>query len=716
MLAADAVSAIATSGSSSIDSSVVSLPTQSQKTPKTIVFVDANLDDVGRLTEAVTDDAELVLLDASKPIVDQMTNVIRGHQNIARIHVVTHGKAGELVLGDQSLNESTLAQHRDEVQSWSKSLSRDADILLYGCSTGQGQAGLALLQQLASLTGADVAASDNQTGSTGDANGFDRDWDLEVAVGAIEAPLFANRDSLERYQHSLDINITAVGETGEESFDLLIDGQRVQSFDAESSLRTFTYETSEAISVEQVRVAFTNDLYQPENNFDRNLTIDKIEIDGEVFESEDQATFSTGSWRPIEGVVPGFGRGDTLHTDGYFQYGGSVDDDTLLFGGDIWNLGDSSSDPSSAVYVDQANDDLIISGGSETVVWRSANLAAGQSYRLELTAGLFSDGDAPPAAVGVDFFDADRNEVSEIFLGVDVASDATQSIEFVVPDGTNEATVWAWVGESTNQSVTELTIDELTIDQVDSSDVTPPLVRLATQTDTIKEGEAPSFVIVYSDDAGLPESGEFPVRLVDRSQLIVTNPNGEIVPTVTFTGGETDVPGEVFELYGVDPSATSYPEGMYSVQIGSGFVADRSGNFAPAQDLGSFDVQLQVGPDNPEDVTPPTGQLNTTEVSLSDTNQEFTIEFNDSESPLRFYRDVGARVIVTGPSGDQVAAQGIAGGNSGESRLFELLRLIPDETGLQIGMYDVIVEEGYVIDDGDNVNPRLTLGTFNLIA
>ena len=50
------------------------------------------------------------------------------------------------------------------------------------------------------------------------------------------------------------------------------------------------------------------------------MTIDKIDIDGQVFETEDPSVFSTGTWLPEDGVQDGFGRGETLATVGYFQY------------------------------------------------------------------------------------------------------------------------------------------------------------------------------------------------------------------------------------------------------------------------------------------------------------------------------------------------------------------------------------------------------------
>ena len=61
----------------------------------------------------------------------------------------------------------------------------DADLLLYGCNVALGERGSAFVERLDSLTGAEIAASTNLTGSA--ARGGD--WNLEVTTGKIKASL-----------------------------------------------------------------------------------------------------------------------------------------------------------------------------------------------------------------------------------------------------------------------------------------------------------------------------------------------------------------------------------------------------------------------------------------------------------------------------------------------------------------------------------------------
>ncbi len=121
------------------------------------------------------------------------------------------------------------------------------------------------------------------------------------------------------------ITVNARGETGQESFALQIDGNTVETFqNVGTTFRSFNYTANETISTDRIRVVFLNDLYDPANGVDRNLIVDDIVVDGVQIETESSDVFSTGTWTNSDGIVSGFGRGDTLHTNGYFQYGNGV--------------------------------------------------------------------------------------------------------------------------------------------------------------------------------------------------------------------------------------------------------------------------------------------------------------------------------------------------------------------------------------------------------
>ncbi|MEB3293161.1 MAG: DUF4347 domain-containing protein, partial [Synechococcales bacterium] len=146
-----------------------------------LIFVDTRVTNYQSLLAGVRS-SEIVLLDAHTDGIQQMTAVLSDRKNLTSIHILSHGNAGELQLGNRLVNQSTLTQEHAAIQNWGQALTAEGDIVLYGCQVALGHAGLSFVQTWADLTGADVAASHNLTGAGGD-------WQLEVTTGAIEASL-----------------------------------------------------------------------------------------------------------------------------------------------------------------------------------------------------------------------------------------------------------------------------------------------------------------------------------------------------------------------------------------------------------------------------------------------------------------------------------------------------------------------------------------------
>ncbi len=119
------------------------------------------------------------------------------------------------------------------------------------------------------------------------------------------------------------IQIRVSGDEGTEQFNLLIHDDVVATFSATTNWRTVSYTHNETVFADDVRVEFFNSQWDPGQGIDSNLNIDFINIDGQAFQTEAASVYSTGAWQSDE-IVPGFGRGQTLHADGYFQYAGTT--------------------------------------------------------------------------------------------------------------------------------------------------------------------------------------------------------------------------------------------------------------------------------------------------------------------------------------------------------------------------------------------------------
>ena len=127
-------------------------------------------------------------------------------------------------------------------------------------------------------------------------------------------------ESLEPRAMLSSVSVFAAGDLGGEEFALQIDGQTVEQFTVSQEFSTFEFQADQPVTADQISIEFLNDQFDPENGIDSNLIVDAIEIDGVRFETEAPTVFSTGTFTDADGIVPGFGRGDTLHTNGIFQY------------------------------------------------------------------------------------------------------------------------------------------------------------------------------------------------------------------------------------------------------------------------------------------------------------------------------------------------------------------------------------------------------------
>jgi hypothetical protein len=175
--------------------------TMTSPTASTIVFVDSTVDDYQSLVSSAAPGTEVVVLDATQDGVSQITSALAGRSGVESVQILSHGSSGQLQLGSTQLGLETLNQYSAQIQSWSSSLTETADILLYGCNVAAGDIGNQFVQQFATLTDADVAASTDLTGN----KALGGDWDLETAVGQIETSLKLDRAILETYDSTLAV-------------------------------------------------------------------------------------------------------------------------------------------------------------------------------------------------------------------------------------------------------------------------------------------------------------------------------------------------------------------------------------------------------------------------------------------------------------------------------------------------------------------------------
>ena len=139
--------------------------------------------------------------------------------------------------------------------------------------------------------------------------------------------IFADNDAPQDPTDGRQISFVARGTTGDELVSLSIDGVQVETFQLSQGNQEYQFNTSQNFTPDQVQFSFDNDLFDAETGTDRNAILEFLEIEDLAtnettrFTGESSSVFSTGTWRPEDGITDGFGRGNTLHSNGFFQFG-----------------------------------------------------------------------------------------------------------------------------------------------------------------------------------------------------------------------------------------------------------------------------------------------------------------------------------------------------------------------------------------------------------
>ena len=169
---------------------VVAVQAQAQHGQRELVVVDARVPDSERLlADLHAQQAQgraltiLTVLPGEDALVRIDAALSQAPGQWSAIHLIGHGQAGEMNLGDTRIDIDLIRARAEDFAGWAQHLAEGADLMLYGCDLAANEAGQAVVEALAGLTGADVAASVDATGSAL----LGGNWTLEYQRGLIGA-------------------------------------------------------------------------------------------------------------------------------------------------------------------------------------------------------------------------------------------------------------------------------------------------------------------------------------------------------------------------------------------------------------------------------------------------------------------------------------------------------------------------------------------------
>jgi len=189
-----------------LDALVAPLDTTSNAHIRELVIVDLStpnyqqlVDDLQQRSAAGT--LDIVLLDSDRDGIEQISAALARYDGLDAVHIVSHGDDGTVQLGNTVLTQENLGQYAQAITDWGDALGEQADLLFYGCNLAASADGQALVQGLASLSGADVAASTDLTGAAA----LGGDWDLEYRAGSIESGIVFSSALQQNWSNTLAV-------------------------------------------------------------------------------------------------------------------------------------------------------------------------------------------------------------------------------------------------------------------------------------------------------------------------------------------------------------------------------------------------------------------------------------------------------------------------------------------------------------------------------
>ena len=155
-----------------------------------LAFVDSKIKNSDVLIKGINPDIKAVVLNAESDGIQQIADYLENKSGIDSIHILSHGRDAEITIAKASLSAKTIDNYEPFLSSIGQAMSEHGDILFYGCDVTKSDDGLNLIESIAKMTGADVAASTDKTGNAS----LGGNWNLESATGKIDSNISFSRE------------------------------------------------------------------------------------------------------------------------------------------------------------------------------------------------------------------------------------------------------------------------------------------------------------------------------------------------------------------------------------------------------------------------------------------------------------------------------------------------------------------------------------------
>ncbi|WP_130536804.1 DUF4347 domain-containing protein [Thiomicrorhabdus indica] len=156
-----------------------------------VAIIDQSIKDYQTLVASATAQGlEVKLITPQRDGFEQLAETLTGRSDIDALHIICHGRPGQLLLGETGIDTDDLIHHADSLRQIASTLADNADCLIYACELGQGVEGAVFLNTLQDYIGCSVAAASHKVGHA-DLGGA---WALDMTLGAVQTPMIKSTE------------------------------------------------------------------------------------------------------------------------------------------------------------------------------------------------------------------------------------------------------------------------------------------------------------------------------------------------------------------------------------------------------------------------------------------------------------------------------------------------------------------------------------------
>ena len=163
--------------------------------PLNIALISDAVAQAEQIQQAATEDTIAIIYDAdtmtTSGLVDLVESVSAAHNGalIGHLGIVTHGASGEISLGTaEVLNLDTMQSHTADLEQLGSLLTDDARLDLYSCSVAADDSGKTFVDELSTVIGATIYASDDPVGTVA---GADLVWEYHTSQMIANNDIFS---------------------------------------------------------------------------------------------------------------------------------------------------------------------------------------------------------------------------------------------------------------------------------------------------------------------------------------------------------------------------------------------------------------------------------------------------------------------------------------------------------------------------------------------